>query len=97
MKKDGSKKPKWRLGVTESKLGSAIQETTGIPCQSNEFTGEVLRGVRMHLPRFLKQLEETDITKVCSHRCCLLLTAECILLHVLIAVAWQPLTLDEPG
>ena len=68
VKKDGSKKPKWRLGVTEAKLGSAIQETTGIPCQSNEFTGEVLRGVRMHLPRFLKQLEETDITKV-SCRC----------------------------
>src|SRR5690242_15611313 len=41
-------KAKYKLGVQESKLGSAIQDTTGIPCQCNEYIGEVLRGVRMH-------------------------------------------------
>eukprot|EP00271_Cylindrocystis_brebissonii_P019880 TRINITY_DN6312_c0_g3_i1.p1 TRINITY_DN6312_c0_g3~~TRINITY_DN6312_c0_g3_i1.p1 ORF type:complete len:541 (+),score=156.95 TRINITY_DN6312_c0_g3_i1:830-2452(+) len=54
------KKPKWSLGTAEPKLGSAIQEATGIPCQSNDFILEFIRGIRLHFQRFLKDLKEAD-------------------------------------
>lgn len=54
------KKPKFSLGVAEPKLGSHIFEETKIPCQSNEFVLELLRGVRLHFERFIKDL------KVCT-------------------------------
>ncbi|CAN6989688.1 unnamed protein product [Brassica oleracea var. botrytis] len=38
------KKPKFSLGTSEPKLGSHILEATKIPCQSNEFVLELLRG-----------------------------------------------------
>ena len=53
------KKAKYQLGVFEAKLGSAIQDTTAIPCVCNEFVGEVLRGIRMHFTRFLDDLKDT--------------------------------------
>lgn len=40
-----SKKAKFKLGVYDPKLGSAIQEATSIPCIANDMVGEVLRGV----------------------------------------------------
>ncbi len=39
-----SKKAKFKLGVYDPKLGSAIQEATNIPCVANDMVGEVLRG-----------------------------------------------------
>ena len=63
-KEEGKKKRKFQLGVAESKMGNSIQEETGIPCVCNEFTGEVLRGIRMHATRFMKDLEESDMNKV---------------------------------
>mmetsp|Transcript_14737 Transcript_14737/g.35095 ORF Transcript_14737/g.35095 Transcript_14737/m.35095 type:complete len:503 (-) Transcript_14737:202-1710(-) len=57
------KKPKYTLGVYEPKLGSAIQDGTGIPCVSNEMTGEVLRGVRLHFDRLVKGLEGGALRK----------------------------------
>lgn len=36
--KDG-KKAKFKLGVSDPKLGSAIQETTGVPCVANDMVG----------------------------------------------------------
>ena len=57
------KNPKFQLGVSESKLGSEIQETTNIPCVCNEFVGELVRGLRLHISRFLKGLEEHDMTR----------------------------------
>ena len=47
VKKDG--KAKFKLGGAEAKLGSAIQEETGVPCECNEYVGEMLRGVRQHI------------------------------------------------
>lgn len=61
VKKEG--KAKFRLGVSEAKLGSAIQEETGIPCECNEQTGELLRGVRLHFTTFVKGLAEGDLAK----------------------------------
>ncbi|XP_039120482.1 LOW QUALITY PROTEIN: nucleolar protein 56-like [Dioscorea cayenensis subsp. rotundata] len=57
------KKAKFSLGVAEPKVGSQIFETTKIPCQSNEFVLELLRGVRLHFDRFIKDLKPTDLEK----------------------------------
>ncbi|KAF5732206.1 putative nucleolar protein nop56 [Tripterygium wilfordii] len=57
------KKPKFSLGVAEPKIGSHIFEATKIPCQSNEFVLELLRGVRLHFDRFLKDLKPGDLEK----------------------------------
>eukprot|EP00850_Spirogloea_muscicola_P002028 SM000007S20988 [mRNA] locus=s7:1407747:1419040:+ [translate_table: standard] len=57
------KAPKFSLGVAEPKLGSAIQEATGIPCQSNDFILELVRGIRLHFARFIKDLKEGDLEK----------------------------------
>jgi nucleolar protein 56 len=51
------KKAKYSLGVVEPKVGSHISEVTGIPCQSNEFVQELLRGVRLHFDRFISELK----------------------------------------
>ncbi|GMN56790.1 hypothetical protein TIFTF001_025910 [Ficus carica] len=60
--KDG-KKPKFSLGLAEPKLGSNVFEATKIPCQSNEFVLELLRGVRFHFNRFIKDLKPGDLEK----------------------------------
>ncbi|KAG8044499.1 hypothetical protein GUJ93_ZPchr0941g14200 [Zizania palustris] len=57
------KKAKYSLGVVEPKVGSHISEVTGIPCQSNEFVQELLRGVRLHFDRFISELKKTDLEK----------------------------------
>lgn len=51
------KKPKFSIGVAEPKLGSAILEATHLPCQSNDFVNEFLRGIRFHFSRFIKDLK----------------------------------------
>jgi nucleolar protein 56 len=61
VKKEG--KAKFKLGVSEAKLGSAIQEGSGIPCECNEFSGELLRGVRAHFATYIKGLSDSDMSK----------------------------------
>ena len=56
-------KAKFKLGVSEAKLGSAIQEETNVPCECNEMTGELIRGVRMHFTTFLKDLTDQDMSR----------------------------------
>ncbi|KAF3436847.1 hypothetical protein FNV43_RR19600 [Rhamnella rubrinervis] len=57
------KKAKFSLGVGEPKIGSHIFEVTKIPCQSNEYVVELLRGVREHFPTFIKNLKPGDLEK----------------------------------
>ncbi|WVZ66970.1 hypothetical protein U9M48_016120 [Paspalum notatum var. saurae] len=57
------KKAKYSIGVMEPKVGSHISEVTGIPCQSNEFVQELLRGVRLHFDQFIDQLKASDLEK----------------------------------
>ncbi|XP_057795162.1 nucleolar protein 56-like [Salvia miltiorrhiza] len=57
------KKPKFSLGVGEPKLGSHIFEVTKIPCQSNEFVLELIRGIRLHFVRFIENLKPGDLEK----------------------------------
>ena len=56
------KKAKFSLGVSDPKIGSQISEVTKIPCQSNEFVSELLRGVRLHFNTFIGDLK----VSVCS-------------------------------
>ncbi|KAI4319040.1 hypothetical protein MLD38_032688 [Melastoma candidum] len=60
--KDG-KKPKFSLGVAEPKIGSHINESLHIPCQCNDFVLELIRGIRLHFDRFLKDLMPGDLEK----------------------------------
>ncbi|KAJ1413274.1 hypothetical protein SESBI_19821 [Sesbania bispinosa] len=57
------KKSKFSLGVSDSKIGSQISEVTKIPCQSNEFVNELLRGVRLHFDKFVSDLKSGDLEK----------------------------------
>ncbi|KAJ3689899.1 hypothetical protein LUZ61_019063 [Rhynchospora tenuis] len=57
------KKTKFSVGVSEPKVGSQISEVTKIPCQSNEVVLELLRGVRLHIVKFIKDLMPTDLEK----------------------------------
>jgi len=59
------KKAKMSLGVAEPKLGSAILETTHIPCQSNDYVNEFLRGIRFHFSRFIKDLKVNHHLSFC--------------------------------
>lgn len=56
-------KAKFKLGVSEAKLGSAIQEETKVPCECNEMTGELIRGLRYHFTTFIKGLSDTDMSR----------------------------------
>ncbi|XP_076909808.1 nucleolar protein 56-like [Bidens hawaiensis] len=57
------KKPKFSLGVADPKIGSHIQEETKIPCQSNEFVLELIRGIRLHFEKFIENLKPGDLEK----------------------------------
>ncbi|KAG6541052.1 hypothetical protein Mapa_017539 [Marchantia paleacea] len=57
------KKAKYSVGLAEPKLGSAILESTGIPCVSNNYVLEFLRGIRLHFRLFIKDLKEGDLEK----------------------------------
>lgn len=48
------------LGVSESKLGSSISENAGVKVKSNETVLELLRGIRAHYTRFIKELKPGD-------------------------------------
>lgn len=52
-----SKAKEFFVGVADPKLGASISEGTKIVCRSNEFIQELLRGVRFHFERFIKDLK----------------------------------------
>ena len=62
-KKGKEKKAKFQLAVADSKLGSVIQESCGIPCVCNELVGELMRGVRAHTATFIKGLSDLDMRR----------------------------------
>jgi len=61
--KKAEKKGKIELGVLDTKLGSAINEELGIKCTTKDPVPEMVRGIRMHLSRYIKGLEEADQSK----------------------------------
>ncbi|CAO2827032.1 unnamed protein product [Amaranthus hypochondriacus] len=58
-----SKAKEFFVGVADPKLGASISEGTKIVCRSNEFIQELLRGVRFHFERFIKDLKPGDLEK----------------------------------
>lgn len=50
------KKSKITLGVGDSKIGSAIQESLGYVCKFTEVVPEVIRGIRLHFHELVKGL-----------------------------------------
>ena len=52
----GKKKSKVLLGISDAKLGAAIQETVNIKCESGGLVLEVLRGIRFHFEKMIKGL-----------------------------------------
>ncbi|KAJ6222134.1 hypothetical protein RDWZM_000679 [Blomia tropicalis] len=56
-----SKKNKFSLGVSDSKMASAIQETLGYNCQFTDVVPEVLRGIRFHFHELVKGLSLTSL------------------------------------
>jgi len=53
-----SKKQKSLLGVSDSKLAATISEGLGIACMHTGVVPEIVRGIRYHFPRFVKNLSE---------------------------------------
>ena len=51
---------KFALGVSDAKLGAAIHDVLGAPCECNERVLELVRGARQHFERFVKGLKEGD-------------------------------------
>jgi nucleolar protein 56 len=55
---------KVKLGVSESKLGGAIQEELqNVTCFADDSSAELIRGIRMHLHKFIKSVKKGDIEK----------------------------------
>ena len=52
----GKKKSKVLLGVADTKLGSAIQETLDIHCTSGGVVAELIRGIRLYFPKLVSGL-----------------------------------------
>ncbi|XP_056659572.1 nucleolar protein 56 isoform X1 [Monodelphis domestica] len=58
-----AKKKKALLGVGDPKIGAAIQEELGYPCQTGGVVAEILRGVRLHFHSLVKGLTEVSASK----------------------------------
>jgi RNA processing factor Prp31 len=52
----GKKKSKICLGIGDSKLSAAIQESVEICCDTSNVVTEVLRGIRLHFEKMIKGL-----------------------------------------
>ncbi|KAK9722083.1 Nucleolar protein 56 [Basidiobolus ranarum] len=58
-----SKKSKVELGVTEKNLAGSIKAEVGVECSTSELAQELIRGIRFHADKLLKQLKEGDLEK----------------------------------
>uniref|UniRef100_A0A0B8RXZ5 Nucleolar protein 56 n=1 Tax=Philothamnus irregularis TaxID=1899461 RepID=A0A0B8RXZ5_9SAUR len=58
-----AKKKKVLLGVGDPKIGAAIQEELGYPCQAGGVVAELLRGIRLHFHSLIKGLTAQAASK----------------------------------
>nr|XP_033810218.1 nucleolar protein 56 isoform X1 [Geotrypetes seraphini] len=58
-----TKKKKTLLGVGDAKIGAAIQEELGYPCQAVGVVAELLRGIRLHFHSLVKGLTAQSASK----------------------------------
>ena len=59
-KKKEGKSAKFSLGVSDAKLGAAILDALGAPCECNDRVLELTRGARLHFEHFASGLKEGD-------------------------------------
>ncbi|TMW63150.1 hypothetical protein Poli38472_002091 [Pythium oligandrum] len=57
------KKAKFTLGVFDKNLAQAVADNLSVPANSNETTLEILRGVRFHFSKFVKELDNGNLGK----------------------------------
>ncbi len=57
------KKKKIELGVSDEKLGASINEALGVSCAKSKLVLELLRGIRVHFAKFIKELKDGDYEK----------------------------------
>jgi len=62
-KKSGQEKVKFKLGVEDVKLGNSISEALKIKVINNELVLELIRGIRMHFTKFIKDLSDADLAQ----------------------------------
>ena len=55
----------YELGVSETKMGSAIQDNLGIKCIATEYIQELSRGIRVHATELIPPLKEGDLERAC--------------------------------
>lgn len=61
--KPNKKKPTI-LGIADKNLASGIKESfPGVACETNEVVQDLLRGIRLHADKLLKQLQEGDVER----------------------------------
>lgn len=59
-----SKKKKVVLGIADKNLAASIKgEFPGVDCETNEVVQDLLRGLRLHGPKLLKQLQDGDMDR----------------------------------
>jgi len=58
-----SKKQKFALGICDPHMGQAIFSETGITATFNETVVELFRGIRLHLTKIIKKIDDEDIRK----------------------------------
>lgn len=65
--KAGKKKNKITLGVSEKNIAGSIKAAfPGVECETGDTSGivaDMLRGIRQHAPKLLKQLQEGDVER----------------------------------
>ncbi len=59
----GGKSSKVVLGVGEKNLAGSIKAETGIECASDDMVHELIRGIRVHVPKLIKQLDSGNMEK----------------------------------
>ena len=58
-----AKKQKFMLGVADPKLGQPIFKETGFTASYNDSIEELIRGIRTHLAKIMKKVNEEDLKK----------------------------------
>lgn len=56
-KSKSAKSGSFSLGVIDEKLGGSIQDALKIKVEKSSIAAEFLRGIRFHLPKFLKGMK----------------------------------------
>ncbi|OQR97900.1 nucleolar protein Nop56 [Achlya hypogyna] len=58
-----SKKAKYTLGLQDKGLAQSLSDSLKVPCNTNETSLEVLRGVRLHFAKIIKELDNGNLAK----------------------------------